>query len=114
METTTKQYNFLDQTLILTCQSTEHTIGLIQQEMSTYKSLFDVNFKPGDVILDLGAKGKKQINVIKEDAKPINAIEEELKAFVESIENNKVPKVSIYDGHRALQVALEITKKMAI
>jgi predicted dehydrogenase len=69
---------------------------------------------PFDVILDLGAKGKKQINVIKEDAKPINAIEEELKAFVESIENNTVPKVSIYDGHRALQVALEITKKMAI
>ena len=69
---------------------------------------------PFDVILDLGAKGKKQINVIKEDAKPINAIEEELKAFVESIENNTVPKVTIYDGHRALQVALEITKKMAM
>ena len=35
METTTKQYNFLDQTLTLTCQPTEHTIGLIQQEIST-------------------------------------------------------------------------------
>lgn len=69
---------------------------------------------PFDVILDLGEKGKKQINVIKEEAQPVNAIEEELRTFIESIENNSTPKVSIYDGHKALQVALEITKKMSI
>lgn len=55
MDTITKQYTFLDQILTLTCQSTEHTIGLIQQEISTYKTLFDINFQPGDIILDLGA-----------------------------------------------------------
>lgn len=55
MKTKTKQYDFLDQSLTLTCQETEHTIDLIQKEMSTYKSLFKINFQPDDVILDLGA-----------------------------------------------------------
>ncbi len=69
---------------------------------------------PFDVILDLGEKGKKQINVIKEQASPINAIEEELRTFIESIEKDSTPKVTIYDAHKALQVALEITKKMNV
>lgn len=69
---------------------------------------------PFDVILDLGEKGKKQINIIKEQASPINAIEEELRTFIESIEKDTTPKVTIYDAHKALQVALEITKKMNI
>jgi FkbM family methyltransferase len=55
MDTTTKTYNFLDQTLTLTCQSTEHTISLIQQEMATYEALFKIDFQPNDIILDLGA-----------------------------------------------------------
>ena len=98
METTTQQYNFLDQTLTLTCQSTEHTIGLIQQEISTYKSLFDVNFKPGDVILDLGANlgiisillAKKfpQTKIYSFEASPIN-----YQNFVKNIEDNNCTNI---------------------
>jgi len=51
----TKTYKFGDENLILSCQDSEHTIGLIQNELSTYKSIFNLNFKPGDIILDLGA-----------------------------------------------------------
>jgi predicted dehydrogenase len=69
---------------------------------------------PFDVVLDLGNKGKKQISVIKESATPNNAIEQELKTFITAIENSTKPIVSMYDGHKALQVALEITQKMGI
>jgi FkbM family methyltransferase len=55
MKTITKQHKFLNQNLILTYQSTEHTVSLIQEEIPTYKSLFEINFQPEDVILDLGA-----------------------------------------------------------
>ena len=51
----TKTYTFENETLTLSCQDTEHTVGLIQKELSTYKSLFKINFQKDDVILDLGA-----------------------------------------------------------
>jgi predicted dehydrogenase len=69
---------------------------------------------PFDVILDLGEKGKKQINVIKEAALSNNAIEMELRTFVMAIVNNTKPIVSMYDGHKALQVALEISSKIGL
>jgi FkbM family methyltransferase len=55
MKIKTKDYNFLDENITLSCQSTEHTISLIQEEITTYKSLFKIDFQPNDVILDLGA-----------------------------------------------------------
>lgn len=48
-------YKFGNEILTLSSQDTEHTIGLIQNELSTYNSIFNVDFKPDDVILDLGA-----------------------------------------------------------
>lgn len=51
----TNTYKFGNEVLTLSSQDTEHTIGLIQSELSTYKSIFNVDFKPDDVILDLGA-----------------------------------------------------------
>lgn len=102
METTTKQHNFLDQTLTLTCQSTEHTIGLIQQEISTYKSLFAVDFQPGDVILDLGANlGIISILLSKKfpftkiysfEASPIN-----FQNFVKNIEDNNCTNITPFN-----------------
>lgn len=102
MNSTTKTYNFLDQTLTLTCQPTEHTIGLIQQEISTYKSLFKVNFEPGDVILDLGANlgiisillSKKfpQTKIYSFEASPIN-----YQNFVKNIEDNNCTNISPFN-----------------
>jgi len=102
MNSTTKTYNFLDQTLTLTCQPTEHTIGLIQQEISTYKSLFKVNFEPGDVILDLGANlGIISILLSKKfpftkiysfEASPIN-----YQNFLKNIEDNNCTNISPFN-----------------
>jgi FkbM family methyltransferase len=102
METTTKQHKFLDQTLTLTCQSTEHTIGLIQQEISTYKSLFKVDFQPGDIILDLGANlGIISILLSKKfpftkiysfEASPIN-----FQNFVKNIEDNNCTNITPFN-----------------
>jgi FkbM family methyltransferase len=102
MKTTTKQYTFLDQTLTLTCQSTEHTVGLIQQEISTYKSLFKVDFQPGDVILDLGANlGIISILLSKKfpftkiysfEASPIN-----FQNFIKNIEDNNCNNITPFN-----------------
>jgi FkbM family methyltransferase len=102
MNSTTKTYNFLDQTLTLTCQSTEHTIGLIQQEISTYKSLFKIDFQPGDVVLDLGANlGIISILLAKKfpftkiysfEASPIN-----YQNFVKNIEDNNCDNITPFN-----------------
>jgi len=102
METITKQHKFLDQTLTLTCQSTEHTIGLIQQEISTYKSLFSIDFQPGDVILDLGANlGIISILLAKKfpftkiysfEASPIN-----FQNFIKNIEDNNCSNITPFN-----------------
>ena len=67
---------------------------------------------PFAITIDLGDKGKKQINILSEDAAPNNAIEEELKSFVKAIESDNTPPVSIYEGTKALQVAHEIMNKL--
>jgi len=67
---------------------------------------------PFAVILDLGEKGKKQININTDEAEPNNAIEEELKAFVKAIETDTAPEVSIYDGYKALQIAHAIMNEL--
>jgi predicted dehydrogenase len=67
---------------------------------------------PFAVTIDLGEKGKKQIDILSEDIEPNNAIEDELRSFVYAIENDLTPSVSIYAGYKALQAAHEIMKKL--
>jgi len=67
---------------------------------------------PFAVTIDLGEKGKKQLDILSEDIEPNNAIEDELRSFVNAIENNTTPPVSIYDGYKALHAAHEIMKKL--
>ena len=67
---------------------------------------------PFAVTIDLGKKGKKQIDILSEDIEPNNAIEDELRSFVYAIENDLTPSVSIYAGYKALQAAHEIMKKL--
>lgn len=76
--------------------------------------IFDVTDEdPFSITLDLGEKGKKQIDILTDDVAPNNAIEEELASFIDAIENDTMPPVSIYDGTKALQVALEIMDKLS-
>ena len=67
---------------------------------------------PFAVTIDLGEKGKKQIDILSEDIEPNNAIEDELRSFVFAIENEITPSVSIYAGYKALKAAHEIMKKL--
>ena len=68
---------------------------------------------PFALILDLGAgKAKKRIFFDKPEIKPVNAIQEELKCFAASIENNTTPRVTIDDGFQALNLAQMILDKI--
>ncbi len=81
-------------------------------EIIKMKDVNESEIDPFAVTIDLGEKGFKQIDIIKEDVAPNNAILEELKSFVDAIENDTTPVVSINDGHNALKVALDIMKKI--
>lgn len=50
-------------------------------------------------------KGKKRITMDNPEIRQVNAIEEELKSFHQSIEQGKAPKVGIRDGLAALELA---------
>ena len=60
--------------------------------------------------LETSDGNKKKIYFSKPDVSENNAILEELNSFAFSIKNNKRPKVDIYDGHNALDVAIKIIK----
>lgn len=68
---------------------------------------------PFALILDLGEnKKKKRIYFEKPEIVNINAIEEELKSFKDSIINNTIPLVTIQDGYQALKLAQMIMDKI--
>jgi len=67
---------------------------------------------PFAVTIDLGERGKKQLDILTEEILPNNAIEDELRAFVTAIENDTIPPVSIHDGYNALKTAIEIMNKL--
>lgn len=68
---------------------------------------------PFAMILDLGeTKGKKRIIIDTPAIIPNNAIRCELESFIEAIENERTPEVSLYDGYQALKVCTDILDKM--
>jgi predicted dehydrogenase len=67
---------------------------------------------PMAMVLDLGAKGLKEIQVHNPEITPTNAIKEELTSFYYSIKEHRVPEVSLEDGFKALQVAQQILDKL--
>jgi predicted dehydrogenase len=56
--------------------------------------------------------GIKTIGVSQPKSQPTNAIKMELEAFVQSIEKDSEPPVSILDGYRAMEVAHQILDKI--
>ena len=64
-------------------------------------------------IIDLGDKGKKQIKIQKEAPTEVNAIEEELKSFINCIENNLEPEVSLHSAQQCLKLGLDIQEKIS-
>jgi len=68
---------------------------------------------PYAITIDLGNdKGVKQIYFETPETQKVNAIEEELKCFAHSINNDKATVVSADDGYKSLQVAYEIISKL--
>lgn len=77
-------------------------------------SLHDVNEKEnlGDSpVLEIETqKGRKLIKMDNPKVEPVNAIQLELHTFVESILENKTPKVTLEDGYKALDLAYQISE----
>ncbi len=68
---------------------------------------------PFDIVFDMGdGKPVKKIYFDKPEIQDVNAIKEELSTFADAIVNDTEPIVSIIDGTRALDVALQIMEKV--
>ena len=67
---------------------------------------------PFSLVIDMGEKGKKEILFDKPAIPESNAIREELRAFGESILEGKPVAVTLEEGTRALDVALQVLEKM--
>jgi predicted dehydrogenase len=69
---------------------------------------------PFSVTIDLGhGKGKKEILFEKPQIPESNAIRDELSSLADCIHNDKFTKVSLLDGTRALEVAMQVLEKMS-
>jgi predicted dehydrogenase len=88
------------------------SVDFLEKKNEVIKMLDVTEEDPFAVTIDLGEKGKKKIDILSEDIEPNNAIEDELRSFVNAIENDLTPSVSIYAGYKALQAAHEIMKKL--
>ncbi len=69
---------------------------------------------PFAVTIDLGhGKGVREISFEKPEAKPVNAIREELAAFADSIGHGTLPKVSLGEATEALRTAMAVLERMS-
>lgn len=65
-----------------------------------------------DMYIELANKKRRRINFEFPTINDTNAIQEELRAFRQSIENDTHPAVTIQDGYNALSVAHQIVEKL--
>lgn len=77
--------------------------------------LFDQSAKdlPSANLMELDTpRGKKLLHMQAPNIEPVNAIKMELESFANSIEQDKMPPVSIEDGYQALKLAYEIIEEI--
>jgi predicted dehydrogenase len=67
---------------------------------------------PLDVVIDLGNKGRKQIYFESPKTAEVNALKDELTAFIQSIIADTNPPVTLEDGYNALKVAHAVAEKL--
>ncbi len=68
---------------------------------------------PFALLINLGeGKGQKEIFIEKPEIKETNAIKHELETFLDSIQNNTEPLVTIEDGFNSLELAYKIMDKI--
>lgn len=96
--------------------------GYISLDFLTKKAeivrLFDISEKDklGDKpLIEIETqKGRKLIQMEMPEIKPVNAIQMELATFTESIIKDTIPKVTLEDGYRALDLAYQISKQIEL
>ena len=82
----------------------EKKTEIIRQNMPGDKNVFTFDIDTG--------KGKKTVAIANPVVKDVNAMKEELIAFINAIENNSEPPVTVLDGYRAMDVAHQILSKI--
>jgi predicted dehydrogenase len=83
-----------------------------ESEIVRMKSV-DAEADPFAITIDLGSdRGSKEITFDKPIISSTNAIRDELQSFAESITTLARPAVTLEDGARALEVALQVLEKM--
>jgi predicted dehydrogenase len=83
-----------------------------ESEIVRMKSI-DAEADPFALTIDLGDdRGQKEITFDKPTIASTNAIRDELQSFAESIADLSTPAVTLEDGARALDVALQVLEKM--
>lgn len=89
------------------------SVDFLSKEVEIFKMQDYKEENPFALVIDPGnGKQKKQILIEKPLVEPINAIMTELEMFVESIESNIEPKVTIHDGYNSLEIAYRIIDKI--
>ncbi|UII75613.1 Gfo/Idh/MocA family oxidoreductase [Flagellimonas sp. HMM57] len=85
------------------------SVDFLEKKVEVVK-MKDAPEKPGDfdMVLQNAEGEKKQIYFENPDVEPNNAIKDELETFADAINNSTEPVVTLKDGTRALQVALQI------
>jgi len=90
------------------------SVDFLTKELEVFRlETIDGAPDPFDIVFDMGSnKPKKKVLFDKPEVGDSNAIKEELSSFYAAINNNEIPKVSIEDGYKALEVATQIIEKL--
>ena len=89
------------------------SVDFLEKNFEVIQMKENTNPDPLIPTIDFGGIGEKQLHIIKEDAPKGNAIKEELKSFVNAINENEDPIVDLYSAQQALSIANEISLKIA-
>ncbi len=91
------------------------SVDFLERKVEVVK-MKDAPDKPGafDMVLQNAEGVKKQIYFENPDIEDNNAILDELETFAQAIDHNTAPVVSLKDGAKALQVALQIIEKFGV
>ena len=104
-----RKSRFFQQDSYITVDFFEKKSSLVKmKDADENTSPFSMTFDPGN------GKNTKEIIFDEPEIAPVNAIKEELLAFVHAIKTNTRPIVSIEDGTAALEVAHEILEKIKL
>ncbi len=91
------------------------TVDFLKKESEVTRMMDDIDTEnPYAMVMELGGGRQKQVFFEKPEVPHTNAIQEELKSFAEAINKNAAPRVTLADGHRALEVATQVLDRIRL